>query len=199
MNPYSNRKLPVGDLNYSCKYPGVVPPWDGAKALLEFGEEKLIYSIPQIVEGGPLANLGCERGGSAILLGKGLRDNKLEGIVHTIDLYDKGNFESAKRSMQNHGVSDRIEQHIGSTEKWGRKFTELKLTFNFIFIDAAHTYEAVKLDYEIWAPLLNPQGLIAFHDTNQEQIDQVIKENLCSDGWKQVYWVNRIKVFKRNK
>jgi cephalosporin hydroxylase len=35
---------------------------------------------------------------------------------------------------------------------------------DFLFIDGDHTYEGVKLDFELYSPLVRPGGLIAFHD-----------------------------------
>jgi predicted O-methyltransferase YrrM len=35
---------------------------------------------------------------------------------------------------------------------------------DFLFIDADHTYEGVKQDYEMYAPLVRPGGVVAFHD-----------------------------------
>jgi hypothetical protein len=37
---------------------------------------------------------------------------------------------------------------------------------DFIFIDAIHTYEAVTQDFQCWAPMLAPGGVIAFHDSH---------------------------------
>jgi predicted O-methyltransferase YrrM len=34
----------------------------------------------------------------------------------------------------------------------------------FLFIDGDHSYEGVKSDFEMYGPLVNPPGLIAFHD-----------------------------------
>lgn len=36
--------------------------------------------------------------------------------------------------------------------------------FDFLFIDGDHTYDGVKRDYEMYAPLVRPGGIIAFHD-----------------------------------
>jgi len=33
-----------------------------------------------------------------------------------------------------------------------------------LFIDGDHTYEGVRQDYEMYAPLVRPGGLVAFHD-----------------------------------
>jgi predicted O-methyltransferase YrrM len=35
---------------------------------------------------------------------------------------------------------------------------------DFLFIDADHTYEGVKQDYEMYAPLVRRGGVVAFHD-----------------------------------
>lgn len=35
---------------------------------------------------------------------------------------------------------------------------------DFLFIDGDHSYEGVRLDFETYAPLVRPGGLIAFHD-----------------------------------
>lgn len=37
-------------------------------------------------------------------------------------------------------------------------------TIDFLFIDGDHTYEGVKMDYEMYSPLVTPGGLIGFHD-----------------------------------
>lgn len=38
--------------------------------------------------------------------------------------------------------------------------------FDFLFIDGDHSYDGVKRDFEMYAPLVIPGGLIAFHDIN---------------------------------
>jgi predicted O-methyltransferase YrrM len=35
---------------------------------------------------------------------------------------------------------------------------------DFLFIDADHTYAGVRRDFELYAPLVRPGGLVAFHD-----------------------------------
>jgi predicted O-methyltransferase YrrM len=35
---------------------------------------------------------------------------------------------------------------------------------DFLFVDGDHEYEGVVKDYELYAPLVRPGGLIAFHD-----------------------------------
>ncbi len=40
-----------------------------------------------------------------------------------------------------------------------------KEKFDFIFIDGDHAYEAVLKDFEDWFPLIEPNGIISFHDS----------------------------------
>jgi len=35
---------------------------------------------------------------------------------------------------------------------------------DFLFIDADHSYEGVKMDFEMYSPLVKSGGIIAFHD-----------------------------------
>ena len=35
---------------------------------------------------------------------------------------------------------------------------------DFLFIDADHSYEAVKQDFELWSPMVRAGGVIGFHD-----------------------------------
>ena len=41
--------------------------------------------------------------------------------------------------------------------------------------EGTHTYEGVKRDFELFAPLVQPGGLIAFHDVNESNWPGVIK------------------------
>ena len=39
---------------------------------------------------------------------------------------------------------------------------------DFLFIDGDHSYDGVKADFEMYAPMVRPGGLIAFHDINPD-------------------------------
>jgi cephalosporin hydroxylase len=45
---------------------------------------------------------------------------------------------------------------------------------DFLFIDGDHSYEGVKQDFELYAPLVEPGGVIALHDVNESNWPGVI-------------------------
>lgn len=64
---------------------------------------------------------------------------------------------------------------------------------DFIFIDADHSYEAVKKDIIAWYPKVRKGGIISGHDINLEGVKMAVSELL--NGWKDTkidhVWVYR--------
>lgn len=62
-------------------------------------------------------------------------------------------------------------------EETKRKLTTLldDRPIDFLFIDGDHRYEGVKKDYELYAPLVRPGGLIVFHDIRPDSIFREVK------------------------
>ena len=187
------RYLPVGQIGWrvSCE---PIKLWE--RAALKAGEKEILRDIPRIVGGGGLINLGDLEGGSAILLAQGLEHNKLDGHVYTVDAY-RG--IKKKNRVRRKAVENRIESGVGHHITMIENTTNDALLlftgrYKFLFIDADHSYEGVKNDWLNYSPLID--GMVAFHDTNQEPADRVIREHVTKD-WKLEYWVNRIKIFSR--
>lgn len=42
-------------------------------------------------------------------------------------------------------------------------------SIDFLFIDGNHTYNGVKMDFEIYSKLVRPGGIIAFHDIGENE------------------------------
>lgn len=207
-NPYPGRPYPVGQLEYKIEsdegrrsVKTVIP-----FAMLEYGEAELLYDLPRLAGGGNLANLGHAQGGSAILMAKSLRDNKLDGVVFSVDVFkcdsrstDFG-FQKVKDVIEAHDIKAWLSLYRGTTDKWGEKFKALDVKFNLLFIDADHSYEGVSNDFKLWSPMLNVGGLVALHDTNQEFSHKVVVENLVENSvWREHenLHVNRVRVFER--
>ncbi|MBU1326774.1 class I SAM-dependent methyltransferase [Patescibacteria group bacterium] len=60
------------------------------------------------------------------------------------------------------GVSSYITTHVMTTKEFARRFPDI--TYQYIYIDGDHSYEGVKLDYELFWPKLDRHGCMVFHD-----------------------------------
>jgi predicted O-methyltransferase YrrM len=49
-------------------------------------------------------------------------------------------------------------------------------SLDFVFIDALHTYEAVKSDIEAWFPKVRSQGIVVGHDISWSGVEQAVTE-----------------------
>ena len=71
-------------------------------------------------------------------------------------------YEEFLRNMKNFEVLDRLEILVMDSVAASQKFPEEY--FDFIFIDADHSYAAVAADLKAWRPKLKPTGIIGGHD-----------------------------------
>ena len=73
----------------------------------------------------------------------------------------------------------RLDSHAPETlNKLLKILGERKI--DFLFIDGDHSYEGVKLDFETYLPLVNPGGIIAFHD--------IVENDFDSSFGTQIFW-----------
>ena len=60
------------------------------------------------------------------------------------------------------GVGGQIDVLVGLTSEMVHAYRGVAI--RVLFIDADHSYEGVRRDFELWSPLVAPGGLIIFHD-----------------------------------
>lgn len=188
LNPYFKaRRLPVGQLHYPLPKQRKLTT---VEAELDFGEREFLYHLPLLAGGGQICNLGD--GGSTTIMALSLVDHALAGMIYTVDISARHLRRNAEHRT-GLGVDDRIEQIHAPTEQ---AYEQLRARrFRLLFIDADHSYARCKKDVELYSPLVLPDGLMGFHDVNQEDVDQVIQE--LDPEWRLLFFVNRIKVFGR--
>lgn len=67
-------------------------------------------------------------------------------------------------------------------------FKENRETFDLIFIDADHHFEAVREDLLSSLEILNPYGVILMHDTDPEN-SSLLDQGFCGDSFRIVDWI----------
>ncbi len=158
-------------------------------------ELNLLYNIPRLIGDGAYLNLGCFRGASTIALAFGVQDFCKSGHVYTIDKWSRPRFKvDAISNFEKNGLSKLITPIRGLTTTIPDILKEQK--FQFVFIDASHTYEDCKADLETWKPFVEKGGHIGFHDCHMDTVWRVTRE-LVSQGWEQSYAENLLRCFTK--
>ena len=149
-----------------------------------------LYDTPDRLGAGEYAELGTYKGRSAVCMAGGMKDNNVDAHLTTVDAYTGQAMCFSDEGTPNYnpgvlrdlfiekGVGSYVTIIKGQTADAWKKVQHTK--FIFLFIDADHSYEACKADFEAWSPLVQSGGEIAFHDSNKETVNRVIEE--C--GWK---------------
>jgi hypothetical protein len=108
---------------------------------------------------------GVELGvGSGMLFGTLLRETKLEQLIG-VDLGLRKDRIKKLRAIEQK-YPGRCHLKLTSTEHAAKSFPDSWA--DFIFIDAGHSYNAVKKDIEMWLPKLKIGGWFGGHDYHQE-------------------------------
>jgi predicted O-methyltransferase YrrM len=77
------------------------------------------------------------------------------------------------------------EFHQTTTQNFLNNFNEI---VDVIFIDADHSFEAVKLDFKASLKNLNEFGIIMLHDTDPISEKYIAREH-CEDSYKIIDWI----------
>lgn len=155
---------------------------DKVEGYLTYREGETLYNLAKNCKGnGVIVEIGSWKGKSTIWIGNGSKNgNKVK--IYAIDSHigssehQKENektwtFEEFKKNIKNAKVDDIIIPLVKTSEDVAKNFDK---PVEFIFIDGAHEYEFVKLDFDLWFPKVIDGGIMAFHDT------------MCYDGPKKV-------------
>ncbi len=110
--------------------------------------------------------IGTYLGGTLFLL---CRLAHADARIISVDMY-RGSLGGARKLIYHSFVSKNQRLHVIHGDSHGantqsriiEKLGAAKL--DFIFIDGDHSYEGVRLDFEMYSPLVRPGGVIAFHD-----------------------------------
>jgi cephalosporin hydroxylase len=111
-----------------------------------------------------MCEIGTQKGGTLFLLAHAGQE---KGKVISVDLsYPSKEYRSALKylGMRNQKITciEGDSHQANILNQVNRCIGVEKL--DFLFIDGDHTFEGVKLDYEMYSPLVRRGGIIAFHD-----------------------------------
>ncbi len=132
----------------------------------------LYNTAKEIKTGNVIVEVGSWKGRSTICLGNGSKDgNKVK--IFAIDphigssehhkMFGKiDTFEEFKQNISKAGVSEFTEPIRDTSENAAKNFNQ---QIEFVFIDGAHEYSFVKLDFNLWFPKVMNEGILAFHDS----------------------------------
>ena len=179
------------------------------------GDGLLIYSIIQLLRAKICVCLG---------LGGGFIPRIMTQA--RVDLYDTGIFEGDRDyNWGDIGVTYVVDaaNKIGGNVDWLEEGSFLRKTFfpriinetteiayknffvkedikiDYLHIDAGHTYEDVKNDFELYSQLLQPHGVISIHDTDSSFEKEHIITADIRDGYHQEYAEGPSKLIKELK
>ena len=103
-------------------------------------------------------------------------------IPYCDKLYGVDILESASIHMQK---STKVSFYCNSTQEFAKYAQSKNLQIDMLFIDADHSYESVKNDFEIFFPLVKDNGIILLHDSYPKNINYT-DAGYCGDGYKAI-------------
>ncbi len=163
-------------------------------------EGQLLYSMARACHGlGVIVEIGSWKGRSTIWLASGLQDGSSKSILYAIDPHTGSpehqgensvwTFDQFQSNITAAGLQHVIKPLIKTSVE---AISHINDKIELLFIDGAHEYEAVRLDYELFRPLVTNGGFIAFHDSSWPGVDRLLNEVLIKDGFKDVYFTDTL-------
>ena len=155
------------------------------------------------------AEIGCFQGKSICCVAKIIKEKDI--AVSAVDPFDFGipnpdyhepGVEGIKNGMYNafrdniksFELDENISVHANLSVSAAEDFK--KEVFDLVFIDANHSYEAVKADIEAWGPLVKEGGILCGHDWDEHGaswpgVHKAVVELLGWPAFKEHIWAFR--------
>jgi predicted O-methyltransferase YrrM len=135
------------------------------------------YALARVIRPKMVVVIGSYRGFVPLILGKALADNREGGEVIFIDPSFVDDFWRNADLVREHFARFEVTnvQHFLMTTQ---QFAQSKLyqsldRLGMVFVDGYHSAEQARFDYETFEGLLDPAGVILFHDTARCEISRV--------------------------
>jgi len=151
-------------------------------------EKQYMYLLKNTPENGTFVELGTWKGRSTTFLVTEMINQKRSIDFYAVDLFENDPNISDKKEIDAYGKTFSIlEEYIKNTKHISEYYTTIVSnsseaankfkdnSVDTIFIDAGHTYNAVKSDIVSWLPKIKIGGIIAGHDYRKSWKNDVIK------------------------
>jgi predicted O-methyltransferase YrrM len=136
---------------------------------LNLGLGWLYYGLGRLLHPRHAVVIGSYRGFVPLVLAKALSDNIEEGDVTFVDPSMVDDFwqdpEAVREYLGSFGL-DNIRHHLMTTQQFVETDQYRRLgEIGLLFVDGYHSVDQARFDYEAFQSLLEPRGVVLFHDS----------------------------------
>jgi predicted O-methyltransferase YrrM len=169
-------------------------------------EQQYLYLLDKCPDGGLFVELGCFKGKSTSFIVTEIINRKSKVNFVTVDSF-VGATDSLdiNENLAYIGISNIEKDFLHNTKHLTEYFVTIKAfsheaAANFedgsvdcLFIDAGHSYEAVKADIAAWLPKMKKGGIISGHDYNAwEGVKKAVTEAFVIDRVENDCWFKTV-------
>jgi len=168
--------------------------WTHGATDYDLGDGLLIYTIVQLMRYKTCVCLGSGGGYIPRIMTQARLDLHAQGIFEGSIDYNHGDIGVTYLVDAANGVGGKINydddntffryqfapRYIKETTEnaYYNYFVKQDIKIDFLHIDAGHSYEDVKNDFELYSKLLTPNGMISIHDSDEKfQKELIITED----------------------
>jgi len=172
--------------------------WTHGATDLHLGDGLLIYSAIQYMRAKVCVCLGSGGGFIPRIMSQARMDLHDQKIFDGEKLMEWGNIGTTILVDASNGVggyTDWIEKDsfyrthfpsrviLDTTENaYYNFFVKEDIKIDYLHIDAGHSYEDVKKDFDLYSKLLSPNGIISIHDTDESfEKEHIITDDILED------------------
>jgi predicted O-methyltransferase YrrM len=172
------------------------------EGFLTLREGRMLYKLASLcAKEGAIVEIGSYKGKSTIWIAEGTKKaNRCH--IFAIDPHDKCIVDPGKNSLEEfmHNIKearvDNLITPIVKTSKEARQQFK-NSPISFLFIDGSHEYSEVRLDYELWSPLVVEEGYIAFHDSQWPGVKEALKAIIPREPLKNIYFTDSLVIAQK--
>ena len=172
--------------------------WTHGATDYDLGDGLIIYALIQFFRAKTCVCLGSGGGFIPRIMSQARRDLHEQKIFEGNNEGNWGDIGSTIVVDANNGIgglTDWTEKNsflrknfyprviIDTTENaYYNFFVKEDIKIDYLHIDADHSYEGVKLDFELYSKILSPHGIISIHDTDKNYQDNyVVTDDIKKD------------------